>query len=311
MDLPNQCLCIHHSKRSKNNSSQDILTLKDTQDALNIVANPNNKIDVLFMNACSMGTFEVGYQFRDTVTYFVGSQDYKKSYTWGFEKTLNQITTNSSPLDVAKAFVDGYVDQMTFDFLNPYSYTMSVVDLSKAELLKEGIELLIGQISSKMENYVIYDIVYDHTLRFPIEEDDELKKLYMDLYHFTQNIRNASEDEDVDLWGQYLLDIIDEFVVYNRTSYGNSNGVSLFFPNLRSSYYTGDNNDFAAGTIWNIETTKTQNRVDEPLGWGNFLVQFFEEVDPGGPDNPDVPDLVPEIIPEPTGNQLFLPFIIN
>lgn len=292
-------------------SSDSLLELQETKEALALVANPENKIDVLFMNACFMGTFEIGHQFRDTVSYYVASQDYRTRYTWGFRDSLKQITKNSSPLEVAKAFVDGYADQMTFDFLHPRSYTMSVTDLNNVGLVKDGLEYFNGQLFANVDNAVIDNIVFNSTQRFPDDEPVEDYKIYMDLTHFTQNIIYASDNEGVDYWGQTLLDYLGDYVVYNRSSYDNANGVSIFFPTMRSSYYTGENNDFASGTVWNVGLAGSQNRVEsEPMGWGNFLVQFFEEVYPGGPDNPNLPELKPEVYTE-YYFYLFLPLLLN
>jgi len=88
------------------------------------------------------------------------------------------------------------------------------------------------------------------------------------------------------------------FIIYNRTSYDHAEGVTFFFPDLRSSYYDGDNNDFANGTIWNISNTDySENLITKgAIGWGNLLVQIFEEVDPDGPDNPIEPEPLPKLI---------------
>ena len=95
---------------------------------------------------------------------------------------------------------------------------------------------------------------------------------------------------------QNLLAAINDYVVYNRSSLANAHGVSIFFPDIKSSYYTGYNNDFADGTDWitGSSSAASENRSTASVVWGNLLVDMFREVDPDGPDDPNPPAPMPK-----------------
>lgn len=287
-------------------SNGDALTLNEMQTALTSVVTTHQKLDVLVMNACLMALIEDGYEFRDIARYYVASEDIQTVYYQGYTDTLNEITNETSELELAKAFVDGYASEMN----NKGSYfTMSVVDLEYCESLKNAVENLAKElnfgISAKAVK--IWDIRENHVQKFPSQWIYRLiGDEYIDLYHFAELIYDKFDDLAIKNAAQNLMIEIDKYVVCNSNSFQDAHGVSIFFPDIKSSYYTGENNDFATGTNWSKMTSLDHTDSDSGV-WGNFLVNLFQEIDPNGPDNPNPP----QPMPKSYFNNIYLPLIMK
>jgi len=241
------------------------------------------------MNACLMGLVENGYQFKDLVYYYVASEDFQNVFYEGYMGTLNKINSSSMPISVAKAFVDGYADEMEGD---DEDYTMSVAALSYANNLKNSIDNLSNSLDSgnaemKAKLWIIRNFSVQKFEDY-IDLEHLAQLIYTD-YLFSENIRDSADE---------VISTVHQYIVYEKSSFENAHGVSIFFPDMRSSYYNGNNNDFAAGTVWNVATgNENTNFPDtESVGWGNMLVHLFDEIDPGGPDNPNEPEPLPKIV---------------
>lgn len=287
-------------------SADDRLTLVETKEALATVVSSYQKLDVLVMNACLMGLIEDGYQFKDMADYYVASEDIQWIYSQGYTDTLEQIPSSSSALDVAKAYMDGYADDMV---AGGRYYTMSVSDLSQAIALKAAIENLASELDFNIpvHAYTLWDIRQNQVQIFPSHGDHT--EYYIDFYHFAQLVNVNFVDQAIKDAAQNLLAVINDYVVYNRSSHANAHGVSIFFPDIKSSYYTGYNNDFADGTDWTTDrvSTTSESRSTATVTWGNLLVDLFLEVDPEGVDDPNPP----EPMPKATGDYLhYLPIIL-
>jgi hypothetical protein len=278
-------------------SAGDLLTLPETKQALKTAVTSYQKLDVLVMNACLMGLIEDGYQFKDMADYYVAGEDVQWVFSQGYTATLEQITSSATALEVAEAFVDGYADEQAGDNRN---YTMSVVDLSQAVALKTAIEGLAGELDFSIPEhaYTLWDIRQNQVQEFPnrLSAVFYQKEYYIDLYHFAQLVNVNFTDQAIKDAAQNLLAAINDYVVYNRSSLANAHGVSIFFPDIKSSYYTGYNNDFADGTDWitGSSSAASENRSTASVVWGNLLVDIFREVDPDGPDDPNPPAPMPK-----------------
>ncbi len=286
-------------------SADDRLTLTETKTALATAVSSYQKLDILVMNACLMGMIEDGYQFKDMADYYVASENLQWVYSEGYTETLEQFTSASSALEVAKAYMDGYADEMAED---GSSYTMSVADLSQAVALKAAIENLAGELDFNIPEhaYTLWDIRQNQVQVFPSRGTHT--EYYIDLYHFAQLVNVNFTDQAIKDAAQNLLAAIDDYLVYNRSSLANAHGVSIFFPDIKSSYYTGYNNDFADGTDWITGSSLIAggNRSSDPVGWGSLLVDIFQEVDPDGPDDPNPP----ELMPKESDNYIYLPIML-
>jgi hypothetical protein len=88
----------------------------------------------------------------------------------------------------------------------------------------------------------------------------------------------------------------------------NSHGVSIFFPVQSSSFYDGNNNDFAAGTQWGGVVPLAAGPAGSGSAWGPMLVSFIQHTNPDGPDDPTPPDPVARLL---STYPVYLPLVVR
>ncbi len=261
-----------------------MISIDEIQSSMEDVVGDHQKLDVLVMNACLMGLAEDGYEFRTVTDYYVASEDNQTAYAPGYTLTISRIVSGMDSLIVAKAFVDGYADEMEYRNLD---YTMSVADLNKALDLRLAVGLLARDLDIDIESNAarIMSIQQNDVRKFP--------QSYIDLFDFAEIIQSEFTDPAIQNSAQSVMTLIDdEYIVYNRSSFADAHGVSIFFPDNPSSYYNGVLYDFASGTDWGAKSI----RAKEILVWGNLLVNIFGVVDPDAEDDPTPPDPVSKAI---------------
>ena len=199
-------------------------------------------------NACLMGIVEDGYQFRDVASYYVASENKQHSFYTGYTNTLDAISRDASPLTVATAFADGYADEM---MIRGWAYTMSVADLSKVDALKSAIETLAGALSSEIEdNAGPIFWIRNFEVRHFFPSIYNPTRFYIDLYDFARLVKERFSDPEIQAAADGVMAAIqDNYVVHNRSNFSNAYGVSIFFPDMKSSFYD-DRYDFSVGTNW-------------------------------------------------------------
>jgi len=87
------------------------------------------KLDVLGTDCCKMAMVEVGYQIRDYVGYFIGSQNCQDSEGWDYEGIFNGVKGCMKPLEVARFTVDQYRQYNQTRFSSGL-HTLSALDLN-------------------------------------------------------------------------------------------------------------------------------------------------------------------------------------
>lgn len=280
----------------------DKLLLKELKNALSSVTSSRGKIDVLVMQACVMGMIEVGYQLMDNVHYYVASEHYIYNANPHHEKVLQQIGPETTPYELALMYMDSYHQNMAEwnnELVNkwnkdPLDYTISTADLTKAIEMKTAIGNFGMQLGYELDYdpSEILNIRDNLVLKFPLN--------YIDLYDFAKLAKERIHDEDVQSTAQIVMDTIDKsYVVANQKSEHNADmagahGVSIHFPDIRTSYYTEENYDFATGGNWGSSNMNVfDNELDQTIDWAAFLVHYFDVTDPGGPDDPNPPGPIP------------------
>ncbi len=283
------------------------LTVKQMGEALNtITSNGENKIDVLYLDACLMGMLEDAYQFRDSAIYYVASENLQWSFSEPYSSYISNITETTSPSDMASIFTNSYanVAQIEYD-----AYTMSAGDLSLLGAVISTTNTLARIINSNMASYApTLTHVAEIVQRYEMNGDDEINENddYVDLYDFALMLKGLSGDSQIDQACDAVMAAVDDYIVLNRNSDINypkwdlhgSHGVSIFFPSTASSFYNSENYDFAVGATWPGNSgALTFSSEDETVEWGPMLVNYFQMTQPGGSDNPNPPEPIARLIP--------------
>jgi len=189
------------------NDNHDYLSTSELRTALGAITNSGQwKIDVLHYDACLMGLFEHAYQVKDYADYLVSSEN----IGWGifaydqyarleamsmqedltlykFSATAAQITASTTPRQLAVNVADTY-----FNSLEGYPRTISALDLSQANTVRQAVDSLATALNVNLDNIKNYvqnarssTQKFDSRDYFRITNDDE----YVDLYHLAERLK--------------------------------------------------------------------------------------------------------------------------
>ncbi|MCX7796669.1 MAG: clostripain-related cysteine peptidase, partial [bacterium] len=239
-------------KRVKKDLSRDIcfdevygddsLTISELRSALYYMkVLLGRKIDLLFLDACLMGTIEVDYDLKDLANYLVSSE----AIGWGgntrwdvlFNQLVSYPTISADGLGVltAQTYFNSYIEPIT----------IMVKDLSKIDDIAKAIynfaHYLRNYIGTIYENTIIN--LRNQTQSFAPYEGGPNE--YIDLYQFSELIRTQSGIIDSNLINS-ILDlqrIIKASLIYCEDSgyiEGAINGYSIWFPNTYNYYLLGE-----------------------------------------------------------------------
>jgi hypothetical protein len=298
------------------------LTMHDFRTALLTVPD----LDIIFMEACLMGTIEMAWELRDITDFYVASENIgwgpyaDNMYINGDEGEVKgemvnvpAITSQTTPQELAGAMADSYYLHRAQAPGTPG--TVSVMDLSEVNNLKTKTSTLASLLKGRMgELHKIIKGIKSEVQYFDSKYDGKLneKDELVDLYHFAELVEARVEISEIKQAATELKSAINGFVVGEHTYHwsgtatikGNyheyyledSHGVSIFFPNYSRSFYKESWLDFAAGTVWDLPVSgNMENRAGdltaEVIEWGPMLVEYVRESNPGHADDPNPPPL--------------------
>ncbi len=292
------------------------MTLPEMQLALaTIHGQTGEKIDVLYMAMCLMGMLEDAYQFRDYIDFYVGNEHIQWAYTQPYFEYIAGIDAASTPADVATNFASAYGD-----VVRPTGkpYTISAVEMSKLDALVDATNQLgtalyndLASIAGTFMTVAQTVQRYDNKPPSGVTPADT----YVDLYDFADLVsQTMGGHHDIVTAAEAVKAAVDDYVIFEEhgssatVNLENSHGVSIFFPANASSFYNGNNYDFAVGTNWSTGD-RAASHASLTNTWGSMLVSYFEITQPGGPDDPNPPEPLPKI--DPFIYSLFLPLTVT
>jgi probable HAF family extracellular repeat protein len=283
--------------------------------ALNtITVNGANKIDVLVMNMCLMGMIEDAYEMGNYIDYYVASENLQWSYSNGYYTYVSGVISTTTPSQFATAVVNGYANDVSSK-----SYTMSAADISQLGNLVNATNSLALLLTSNITTTapILTNISqavqrYDNKAPSGIDTADQ----YIDLYDFARLVKAGVADAGIQNAAQGVMDAVNGYIIAERHhsflggwfgiyDLDDSHGVSIFFPSMKGSFYTGLNLSFAAGTSWG--GFSLQQASDATNAWGPMLVSYFEATQPGGADEPNLPEPVSKLVE----HRLYLPLVVR
>jgi len=183
---------------------------------------------------------------------------------------------------------------------------MSTADILKLSSVVTATNSLAQLLNSQMATSAITLTTIRSTVqRFEMNGDDVINSSddYIDLYDFARLVKANYSDSSLQAAAQAVMDAI---TVYITTEYhgsgttgghvwnlNNSHGVAVFFPSTASSFYSISNYDFATGATWPGASLLSLHANQATVEWGPMLVSYFKTTQPGGPDDPTPPELMP------------------
>ena len=298
-------------------TDSDIITVNQLGAALSAVTNNgSNPIDVLYMYACLMGMIEDAYQFRGYADYYVASENISWAWSSGnvYKEYVDSISTTTTPEQLATAFTTKYGEVCD---AKTKPCTMATADMAYLSSVVTATNTLAQALSDGMATHATTLESVGHAVqRFDMNSDDKITSAdeYVDLYDFAFLVDSLISDATIQAGAQDVMNAVDDFIIANYTrstddlDLGNSYGVSIFWPDTSSSFYTAANYAFAAGATWTSGVGQALVSGQATISWGPMLVNYFQTTDPGGPDNPIPPEA---IAPYQEGGAVYLPVVLR
>lgn len=239
------------------------------------------KVDLLGMDACLMAMLEIGYQMRDYVDYFVGSQQTEPGEGWAYSKWLAPLTTNPSSFDAAKLaqqIVTAYASFYSSDSATQ-DYTQSAIRLSALDALKQNVDQFVVRVNAcksfdATKTKAMIKAARNKSTEFYMPE-------YIDLYSFYAAMANQlgkNTPKSDRILGHHSrpvppkpsvvafkaacnnlkqtilagMQLITTSVVANASGpeYANVKGISIYYPKYGTLHESYANTFFAQDTQW-------------------------------------------------------------
>lgn len=207
-----------------------------------------HKVDLYGSDACSMASLEVATEMKDSVQYFVGSEELEGSEGWEYAMLMKRFAKNptASALDLGKMVADTYFESQP-DGGEMGGITFSVVDTSKIDgLLTQIISLREQVLALNEEQLAEVWEAGNMSQRFWYDDD------YRDLGDFLANLEILTRNPDESsvqitrATVEQLQASFKQTVVYNLRSpkYFNAQGLTIWLP-LTAKLYNQWQADYA------------------------------------------------------------------
>lgn len=217
----------------------DCLTTPELGQAL---GNTGTYFEVVYLDACSMGMVEVGYQIASYGNVLVASEEigWANYPDYTYSSFLGSLVSNPSMTSATLAtnVVTVYANEWSYD---SYKVAIAAVDLTK--LRSTGLVTAIDGLALELEQkYSSYSSQIQsarsgtETFEGPIGGYTDY---YIDLYHFSDRVYNSVSDTDVRNAASNVKSYLSAAVIaFRQYNHPNSHGLSIFFPDSQSKYNT-------------------------------------------------------------------------
>ncbi len=217
----------------------------------------NKKIDILGTDCCKMAMLEVGYQIKDSVNYFIGSQNCELQDGWNYNDFFSDFIKNLTPEEVCISIVDSY-GQYYKEHTREEAYTLSAFGLNNIDLLVNNINKFVDVYKKCLEyNFEFFKNVIKNARSkslaicqapFYTGIDSFYTQLLLELDSSVSYYYRLRELRQILNTGK---EIVKNIVVANVTGENKTEakGISFYFPNnhIDSSYLE---TQFAKDTLW-------------------------------------------------------------
>ncbi len=282
-------------------SDYDYLSTAEMRNALrNITMEGEEKIDVVFYDACLAGMLEEAYEIKDYADYFVGSEN----EAWGstpYDRYIASITTSTGPRELAVAVVNEYTQSLP---LTGHPSTLSALDLAAIRDVALTVDNLArmmmtnlnsAETVSQIRNAYLSTQKFDYDSDFRLEGDTDG---YVDLYHLASQIRENVSDAVIRAAAELVMNNLEStaFIVAERHRSGhpwvvtetseywnldNAHGVSIYFPLGQDLQMILQNDQGITQAVrirdWYIDTNLS---FAADTQWDEFIAAYYSVVSP-------------------------------
>jgi hypothetical protein len=216
--------------------SNDSLTMPELKSALqSAVSLLGRKIDLMYFDACVMGTVEVDYEIKDLVNYLVSSEAIGWLGGTRWDLMLNQLVSNPTMTPGSL----GILVAQTYFNCYPDSYeTIAVKNLSKIDTIANDIYYFAYYLREAI-NPNAYDIMYWRNQTTSFQPYINSSAEYIDLYQYANLIGNHSDSNLKNAALNLMRDITSSTFYCDYSGYTSAKGYSIWFPKDLATYNNG------------------------------------------------------------------------
>jgi hypothetical protein len=220
---------LHADDISWDDNTGHSITTKELGAVMNDVASwLGRKIDVYGSDACLMGMAEVAGEMKDSVSFFVGSQDLEPGAGWPYTDFLAPLVANPqmSAHDLSALLTTSYAKSYDGGSNGSESVTMSTFDLARYDAVKNAVTQLGAEVARMPDSARAQILAAAKNAQSFYTSD------YVDLGDFLKKI-SAQQIREID---SKVIDnataALSQFVVVssNTGSFAAATGASIWLP---------------------------------------------------------------------------------
>lgn len=213
----------------------DTLTLQEMQEALQASPfGPKRQLSWVGFDACLMASAELACVWAPYAEYLAASQEIEPAFGWNYN-FLSELGRQNTPILLSRAAEDylsaclAYYEKKGFDHRDT---TLAVLDLSKADALREAIDMLFFAAEKDVEDRYdeLVSLRVDARAIGRISTGSEYD--LVDLIDLAEQMRQVYPQE-----AETLQAAAEAMIVNNTTNTTGLGGVSLYYPFFNKDYY--------------------------------------------------------------------------
>lgn len=227
-------------------TSENSISVAELRQALELYNSSGGpKIELLAMDACLMGSFEVLYELEGLVDYVLASSFSVPGDGYNYD-FMKQITSTDNALSVGQKIVDNFRSYYDGSSQESKSLSLAVYDVNKVWTVADYLSSLGFRLVNIMNDTIRSTIFGFYPYMTQYYYDDESGDPVMVDLNDCAILMNSINDSQVQTYAQYVQNALNELVVYEyveKTGNVINNPVSIFMPNDASILY-GLANDY-------------------------------------------------------------------
>jgi hypothetical protein len=217
---------------SDENYDSDGLTIEEMDNALAGAYTTNHEtFDIIGFDACLMGSLEMADMLSDYADYFIGSEELEPGHGWDYETVINTIVDNPQIEGdiLGERIGQGFYTQSVY-YDTEDTITVSVIDLSKIDLVKYAFEKLMSKVRlGLLKESLINPLI---KIRLDSESYGEADSLsygsdMVDIGDYAANLIDLYEEDATN-----VLEALEGAVLFNIRSKmkPDASGLSVYMP---------------------------------------------------------------------------------
>ena len=287
-------------------STKDVMTAQEMADGLkksNLIK--DRKLDSITFHTCLNGNLELLSYIYPYTNYIIASEELTISYTGYSTLEFINYTDNLDTVEFGKKFVTAYKSMIDkakslggFKY-NSMDFTYAILDSSKIGTIVSDTEDFFTDVNNAYKtNQSTISQVRNSTYQYGIIDNTTLAGNYVstvDLNNIVNGMKNISSTK-----ASKLMNDIKSSVLYNLSTRGLSNGLSIYFPTSRT-YFQENEQNYGYSSLYSQKFPQYYNFIKKYNGYSASYA--FASI--GTPEKDDSKDTISLTLSEDQINTLF------